>query len=120
VAWALGGEAEFIIAIIFGAYGKGNAAIATLIGSKVNQWTFSRRIHPTDEMQADDHCRHRGHPRPLRPGQPHADPGPAGNTDVRVGGGLVWANDDTLDGGPGQDKHSSCGVVLWTISPVDT
>jgi Ca2+/Na+ antiporter len=40
VAWALGGEAEFIIAIIFGAYGKGNAAIATLIGSKVNQWTF--------------------------------------------------------------------------------
>ena len=37
-----------------------------------------------------------------------------------VWSGLVWSNDDTLDGGPGQDKHSSCEVVLWTISPVDT
>ena len=31
---------EFIIAIIFAARGKGTAAIATLISSKVNQWTL--------------------------------------------------------------------------------
>ncbi|BDB40015.1 MULTISPECIES: sodium:proton exchanger [Mycobacterium] len=31
---------EFVIAIIFAARGKGTAAIATLISSKVNQWTL--------------------------------------------------------------------------------
>ncbi len=31
---------EFIIAVIFAARGKGTAAIATLISSKVNQWTL--------------------------------------------------------------------------------
>jgi cation:H+ antiporter len=31
---------EFIIAIIFAAHGKGTQAIATLISSKVNQWTL--------------------------------------------------------------------------------
>ena len=31
---------EFIIAIIFASRGKGTAAIATLISSKVNQWTL--------------------------------------------------------------------------------
>ena len=31
---------EFIIAILFAARGKGTAAIATLISSKVNQWTL--------------------------------------------------------------------------------
>jgi cation:H+ antiporter len=31
---------EFIIAVIFASRGKGTAAIATLISSKVNQWTL--------------------------------------------------------------------------------
>ncbi|ORW18879.1 sodium:proton exchanger [Mycobacterium palustre] len=31
---------EFIIAVIFATHGKGTAAIATLISSKVNQWTL--------------------------------------------------------------------------------
>ena len=31
---------EFVIAILFAARGKGTAAIAMLISSKVNQWTL--------------------------------------------------------------------------------
>jgi hypothetical protein len=40
------------------------------VGSKVSQSTFLVGSHPTDEMQADDHCRHRGHPRHSGPVNP--------------------------------------------------
>ena len=46
---------EFIIAIIFAARGKGTAAIATLISSKVNQWTLLVGSLPIAHMAGGRH-----------------------------------------------------------------
>ena len=50
-------------------HGKGNAAIATLSARRLASRPFSSDL-TQDEMQADDHCRHRGHPRHSGPVNP--------------------------------------------------
>jgi cation:H+ antiporter len=47
---------EFIIATIFAARGKGDAAIATLISSKVNQWTLLIGSMPVAYMLGGGHA----------------------------------------------------------------